>query len=172
MERKTSLNFGGQVGYLWGGMFGAEAIAEFTPSMQLSGFELDDDPTINSYMANAIAAFPFGSKGDFQPYVSGGFGAIQMRADVPAFLVGQPVDDVGNTSAETTTSTSEQRFATNIGGGLMAFASHVGIRTDVRFYRAVTDEDPIEEVTPDAFTRRLLAGLEFWRANVGIALRW
>src|SRR5262249_12617785 len=52
----TSINFGGQVAYLWGGHVGVEGLAEFAPSFEINDVLLENKPMINTYMANGIAA--------------------------------------------------------------------------------------------------------------------
>ena len=154
----ASFNFGGQIGYLWRGMFGAEAMADFAPSMDLASASFADSPDLSSYMANAIGAYPLGAEGQVQPYVSGGFGAIRTKLDVLSDL-----DDLG---ANHTT------LGGNIGAGLMAFGSHLGFRTDVRYYSAMSDETPTEDTAGETLAETLLSGLSYWRANVGLAFRW
>jgi hypothetical protein len=168
VESNPSFNFGGQFGYLWGGVVGAEGLADFAPSMEVGRLGLANDPEVNAYMANAIAALPLGSRGQIQPYVSGGVGAITMRAEIPLIAVAQPLD------AETddvVRAASEGRLGTNIGGGLMMFAGHFGVRGDVRFYSAKEEDDTLP-ATPAGVTAAALSGLTFWRANLGLAVRW
>ena len=73
-----------------------------------------------------------------------------------------------------TTSTNLSRFGSNLGGRLMVFADHVGVRGDVRHYSATTSDDvvPIRRGSAGDLTRALLSGLQFWRADVGVAFRW
>jgi hypothetical protein len=55
----------------------------------------------------------------------------------------------------------------------MAFAGNVGIRGDVRYYRAFNSDVSTNATTAaDVFAQNLLSGLDFWRANIGIAVRW
>jgi hypothetical protein len=56
----------------------------------------------------------------------------------------------------------------------MGFAGHIGFRTDVRYFHAMTEDTPLTDETTvaDALTREVLSGLRYWRANLGIALRW
>jgi len=162
--------FGGQIGYTWNRIFGAEFLADFTPSFSAANGFIDsnarlvDDPRVNTYMFNAIAAIPIGS-GRVQPYVSGGLGGVSIAADVRDSLI-----DPNSTSRSSLT-----RLGTNIGGGVYAFAGNVGIRTDVRYVHASTENaDTIDSTTiiADRLTEHLLSGLHFWRANVGVAFRW
>ena len=78
----TSINFGGQAAYLWGGYVGAEALVDFAPSFELGNVLFEKNPLVNSYMANGIVAAPFGSNNQYLPYVSGGLGAIQLRSTI------------------------------------------------------------------------------------------
>jgi len=56
----------------------------------------------------------------------------------------------------------------------MGFAGNVGVRGDVRYFRAFTNDTlATTGTTPgDVFSRNLLSGLDFWRANIGVAIRW
>lgn len=195
--QSPSMNFGGALAYLWKDRYGAEIDTGFTPSFQLQNnfFGLGLKPQINSYMANAILAKPFGDERVVQPFVSGGVGALSLRSSLANGL---------NENAT--------RFGGDIGGGLMAFAGdHVGFKADVRYFRATgsyntattlyrlpaaatlnaapmaapppyptpTPSSPMPSApgtAPVAGTAPLadsvLSGLHFWKANVGVALRW
>ena len=158
-------NFGGQVGYLWRGMVGGEFLADFAPSINDDlGITQDGDLWVNTYMANAMGAYPLGADGQFQPYASGGIGRIAVAADV--------FNDIAEPLSGTDHFT-DGRFGYNFGGGLMAFATHVGVRADVRWYKSTTNNnvDTTEPLT-DQLAQSLLSGLQFWRANVGVAFRW
>jgi hypothetical protein len=158
LDGGASLDFGGQLAYIWNGVLGGEIIADFAPNVG-DNLLFANEPEVNSYMANVITAVPL-SAGNFQPYVSGGFGAIQIRSDL--------FDLFGNTF-----SSNHTRFGGNIGGGVMAFAEHVGIRADIRYYRATSDNNLDDLVfEDDVIPRTFLSGLGFWRGNVGLAIRW
>jgi opacity protein-like surface antigen len=161
----ASVDFGGQLAYLYRGMIGAEFLADFAPHFRINNALLADNPNVNSYMVNAIAAVPIGSEARVQPYVSGGLGGIQLRSDMLNFGAGAVVG--------TTTAANQTRFGGNIGAGVMAFAGNVGIRGDVRYYRAFNNDISTNATTAaDVFAQNLLSGLDFWRANIGIAVRW
>ena len=81
---------------------GAEALAEFTPSVKLDNSAAVDRLHADSYMGNVVVALPLGAKGQLQP-----------------------TDTTFNST------------------------SAVG-----------------------QFTEGLLSGLDFWRANIGVAIRW
>jgi opacity protein-like surface antigen len=161
----AAADFGGHLGYLWRGKIGGELVGTYTPNFRLNNALVNGNPNVNSYMANVIGAIPLGADGRFQPYVSGGLGAVQMRADILNVAIG---------GVSGVTRSNQSRFGGDLGGGLMGFAGNVGFRADVRFYRAFeTDALAPDANTPqDVFTSALLSGLDVWRANVGLALRW
>jgi hypothetical protein len=160
IDSGASFDFGGQLGYLWRGIAGVEALADFAPSMDVSTLAFANNPSVNSYMLNAIGAVPLGAEGQIQPYLSGGFGAVQIAADVLQ-LAGQ--DSIRS---------SQSQMGTNIGGGLMGFGGNFGFRADVRHYHAGSEENLSATTPADVVTEALLSGLSFWRANAGIAFRW
>src|SRR5262249_12408073 len=56
VDSRRSFDFGGEIGYLWKGMLGAEFLANFTPSFGVSSALITDNPQVNSYMANGVFA--------------------------------------------------------------------------------------------------------------------
>lgn len=164
---------GAQLARFWGGYLGAELLADFGVSQTTSLF-LSTDPNVNSYMLNAIVKAPFGGVGRFEPYISGGLGAISMRSST--FTVVGSTTITGNlVPTLSTVNTTQTKFGTDIGAGFFAFANKWGIRGDVRHYRASTfDQDKLQNgpTFADDYTQSLLSGLTFWRANLGVAYRW
>ena len=169
----SSVDFGGSVGYLWNNWVGGEFLAGFAPNFQLqstanNAFLLSgNNPAINSYMANAIGAISLGPDANWQPFVSGGFGAIQLRSGLNNI----------NTSIGTTVTNSfnsnESRAAGNIGAGVMGFMGGWGIRADVRYFRAFSQSDNGSSATNGSTSNLgIVPGLDFWRANIGVAFRW
>jgi hypothetical protein len=162
----ASVDFGGTIGYLWRGVLGGEFQANFSPDFQLEGFRrallLNDEPWINSYMFNAIAAVPIGD-GGWQPFVSGGVGALTLQSDV---LSGQ--------EETLAIEPDDSRFGGNIGAGIMGMIGNAGVRGEVRFFRGFEedfDADPVESQN-EAIATQVLSNLQFWRANIGVAFRW
>lgn len=197
----ASMNFGGSLAYLWRSSYGAELDTGFTPNFQLQNnfLGLGVKPQVDSYMANAVFAKPLGPDGRFQPFVSGGAGAINLRSGITPFALATPNDT---------------RFGADIGGGLMAFSGNWGFKADVRYLRAtgtynttgsatappgatpgpapiapygttssVTGAGPaaaststpaviMPPTTGTSLAGAALSGLHFWRANVGLAVRW
>jgi hypothetical protein len=182
-DTDPSLEFGGQIGYLWAGAFGAEFLADFSPSFDMDNVFLLDSPSVNTYMLNLIAAIPLGDRDSYQPYVSGGFGAVSLSTDVfEDFDIDDEIDldldDLPPLTLENTIQGSHTGFGGNVGFGFMGFAEDIGFRADLRYYSA-GNEPELENVDAagnvdrgDNFAEALVSGLNFWRANVGIAFRW
>jgi hypothetical protein len=162
----SSVDFGGQLGYLWRNRFGGEFLAGFTPNFETNNILLGGaTPTVNSYMVNAIGAIPLGADANWQPFVSGGFGAITLRTG--DLNLANP-----GTAVQSTFSADDSQFAGNIGFGLMGFAGNWGVRGDVRYFRAFESSDFNADDTASAIAQSVLSGLDFWRANIGVAVRW
>jgi len=159
----SSVDFGGAVGYLWNRMVGGELLASFAPSFHLTNALLASSPNVNTYMANVIAAVPLGSDGQWQPFVSAGLGAVQLRSDV---------FNVADNPAAGSVSANDAKFGGDVGFGIMGYAANVGLRADVRYFRTRSSTNTNPASTADAFASNLLSGLDFWRANIGVALRW
>jgi hypothetical protein len=169
-NQTSSINFGGQAAYLWGGYVGAEALVDFAPSFELNNVQFENNPTVNSYMANAIAAVPFGSNHQYIPYVSGGVGAVQLRSTI---FVLDPTN-APDINAIGTISANGTRFGGDIGGGIMGFSGKWGFRGDLRYYKTSVDNSVnlTDLGNGNLFTQGVLSGLAFWKANVGVAFRW
>jgi hypothetical protein len=157
---QASASFGAQIGYLYHGYVGGAFLADFSPSFRIDNALLASHPNVNSYMANVIGALPLGADGQYQPYVSGGLGSIQLRSDVL------------NVSTPGSVSSDQAKFGGNLGIGITGYEGNVGVRADVRYYHAFNTSTVAQANPADAFAQGLLSGLSFWRANVGVALRW
>jgi hypothetical protein len=147
---EESVAFGGTFSWLWRSTVGAEVMAGFAPNFSVAGRGLDDTQ-INNYMVNAIAAIPLGVDAQWQPFVSGGIGALTLNTgDELESVLG--IGDI-----------DETELGGNVGFGLMGFADNWGFRGDVRYFSQMGDPD-----TETLF----LDDLDFWRANVGLGYRW
>jgi len=164
----SAADFGGSIGYLWNNWVGGEFLAGFTPNFQVQNVSLfaGETPQVNSYMVNAIGAVPLGADGQWQPFISGGFGAVTMRSGALNTDNGSAFSNVF--------SPDDTRAGGDIGGGVMAFAGAWGVRADVRYFRAFSSSSSITAATgtAGAVSSAVLPGLDFWRANIGVALRW
>jgi len=151
----SGVNFGGQVAWLWRGYVGPEFLANWTPSFDVTSALIDGSPHVANYMANAIGAFPLGADGQFQPFISGGFGRTAIGAD---FL------DVQGSSRK-------GGWGSNIGGGAMAFVNKVGVRGDIRYYHANTINN-FSGPADEQVIQSVLSGLAYWQATGGVSFRW
>ena len=164
----SSLDFGGNIGYTWNRVFGAEFLADFTPGFGVNRIlntddvnRLVDDPRLNTYMFNLIAGIPI-SAGRFEPFISGGLGGVSLVSDV----LDNPLLRDGSQTRSSLT-----RMGSNIGGGVYTFAGNVGFRADVRYFHSGSS-DRTATIVADQLTENVISGLSFWRANVGVAFRW
>jgi hypothetical protein len=147
---KEHLDFGGSVAWMWRQTVGAEFLAGFAPDFSLLGGDAEST-ALNNYMGNVIAAMPLGANGRWQPFVSGGFGAVTLRVDDEEFDLDAP---------------DETEFGANLGFGVMGFADRIGFRADLRYFTEMGGDI----VAGTGGTP--LTDLDFWRANVGVAFRW
>lgn len=154
--QESNVGFGGTITYLRGGLFGGEALATFTPDFGFAP-NVATDARVNNYMANLVAAVAAGENGRWQPFVSGGIGAMQIRGDV--------------TDGTTPVEFKDTQLGSNIGFGVMMFNNRWGIRTDLRYFSSLennNDDDAPSILDPTG----VLTDTDFWRYNMGIAYRW
>jgi opacity protein-like surface antigen len=153
---REHLTYGASIGWMGAGIFGFEADLAYTPEF----FESDDDDidlfsgsNVTSFMANALVGIPIGGQAGagFRPFVSGGIGVLQTQVE----------------GADDLFEVNNNEFGVNVGFGAMGFVSdHVGIRGDIRYYRALTDPEPDNEFDID------FGDFDFWRGTVGVTFRW
>jgi opacity protein-like surface antigen len=160
------VGYGAQFAWLWRGIIGPELYLDSQPHMDLDErvTQRFEEVSLWGFMGNALATYPLGSEGQFQPFLSGGYGMVNVGAD-ELLVLNDPSGD--------SDSFSEGRGAWNIGAGLLAYASeHVGIRTDFRYFNVSEsdngEQDDIREVLRD----ELLSGIKFWRASIGGSFKW
>ena len=145
--------FGGSAGWLSDQVLGVEADFAFVP-----GIFQNDDP-FNLVLAssaltvsgNVIVAVPLTvTRESLRPYVIGGLGLLHATAeDLECLLLCEPLDEL----------------ALQLGGGAIGMVSdRAGVRFDLRHARTLRREDTL---TGD---RR--AKLSFWRATVGVVIRY
>jgi opacity protein-like surface antigen len=155
-EKRTT--FGASVAWMGAGIAGFELDFGYTPNF----FELtegsDDfdygDNNLTTLMANLTLGVPIGGQTGIglRPYASGGVGIIRSRIDDPVDLF-----EVDSTD-----------WGFNAGAGITGFFSdNIGIRGDVRYFRALRDIE-VDDIDLDI----RLGGLRFWRGSVGITFRF
>jgi len=157
------LTYGASIAWMGAGILGVEADVAFTPEIlnvddTFNGiFNLDlTDNSATSFMGNVIVGLPFGgtSGAGWRPYVAGGLGWMSLNLN-------DNIDDFDLFEDST------DSFALNIGAGATGFfTDNVGLRGDVRWYRAFVDDD----VVPTGFDD--LRNIDFWRATAGVTFRW
>jgi hypothetical protein len=140
------VTFGASVALLSDTLFGLEAEFGHTPRF----FEGDDplglvlSSRVTTLSGNLIVAVPLAvTRDSLRPYVVGGLGLMQARSRDAAGLF--PV--------------VQDPLALTLGGGAIGFLSaRTGLRFDLRSFKAVTGAD--------------VSRLSFWRASVGLVLRY
>jgi len=165
----ASVNFGGEIGYAWNNAYGLEFMANYSPNFELENVLLARRPKVSTYMFNGLAAIPLGTEHKFRPFVSGGIGSIQLHSEVFAIDPTTTTADINTIDVNTS---NASRFGWDLGGGLMAFNGAWGLRADVRYFKATTNDALADVALVDLFTERQLSGISFWNANFGVAFRW
>jgi opacity protein-like surface antigen len=108
------------------------------------------DNNLTTLMANLLANKRFGD-GWSRLYAAGGIGLIQSHIDETQQLL--EVDS--------------NEFGFNVGGGVvLALSDRLGLRGDLRYFRAITDPEPDDEFDVD------LGSLDFWRASAGLSINF
>ena len=147
---KVHRNFGGAVGLLGGGIFGAEGVVVWTPGLFTGDLGLVRNSRSIAVMGNAVLTTPRRwTEYSLRPFVSGGFGVLTAS----------------KTEVADVFSTNRNFAAFNIGGGAVGFLSkRTGVRFDFRYYRSLSRSDQ-GPVAIDAFH------LRYMTASVGLVLR-
>jgi len=148
----SKFHWGASAAFMGGGIFGAELDFHHVPKFIE---ETATEPSIAQMglSGNLIVGIPIrGTQGgSIRPYVTAGAGLLRSMADESAFF----------------DSISTNDFAVNFGGGIMTFfTDHFGLRGDIRYYRALRDEDPDNDLNFD------FGDFNFWKWSVGTAFRF
>lgn len=144
---EAATTYGVAIGATAGGILGFELDLATTSDI----FE-DAQGTRDSSITTAMGNLMLGIGGPVRPYVTGGAGLIRSTVDIP--VAG---------------SMSQNDLGVNVGAGVIAFVTdHVGIRGDLRYFRAVDGDDDgaLLDFDPQ------LGDLDFWRGSVGVTLGW
>ncbi len=155
-------------------MIGGEFLADFSPGLgTFNNVLFEQSPDVNSYMFNLIAVAPFGHAHSYDPYISGGIGAVTLNSTI--FTVDPTL--APNINAIGTETVSGSRFGWDLGGGVMAWSEkNWGFRGDVRYYRTTSNNTDVFDLNNigdgSVFSRVELSGISFWKANAGLAFRW
>ena len=147
------MTLGASVALLTDSIVGSEADVGHTPKF----FEGDDprglvlSSRVTTFGGNVILAAPLGlTRESLRPYLLGGLGLMQARSKDLAGLF--PVN--------------EDRLGLSVGGGAIGFVTETtGVRFDVRHLKAISGADGL-------LARPGVSRLSFWRATVGLAIRY
>jgi Outer membrane protein beta-barrel domain len=142
--------YGAALGFLGGGVFGFEGEFSYVKDAfgDLNAPEAVTSNNVQSLSADVMAAVPARS---VRLYASAGLSVLR-----PA------IEDRTGTFV-----VNEDKLGYNIGGGLMVFLSdHVGLRGDLRYFKAFSDLQPGQGLTIS------LGTLDYWRGTVGLALKF
>jgi hypothetical protein len=144
------LTYGGSLAMLAGGVLGLELDAAVTPNFFDSDSHALEDGNVSTVMANVMLSAPR-SGARLRPYVTAGAGILHARAT-----------SVGNVF-----DLDDNQLGVNIGVGATGFPQeHLGVRGDVRYFRSMQDTKAGGGIDLD------LGTLAFWRATLGVTLRF
>lgn len=147
-----NLIFGGSWAWLSDRILGVEGEAAFAPGF-FEAKNRDNLVTashVTTLFGSAIIAVPTAiSREGLRPYVLGGVGLVRARLEDLVGLV-----------------QSDNSPGLQLGGGAIGFITNrTGVRFDLRHIRSL-------ERTADEFTLERRSKLSFWRATVGVAIRY
>lgn len=154
-----AFSYGASIGWMGDRKYGVEAEFAFVPSVFDNditdlgrNFDLDlIDDKASSYMFNGIIGAPFGgTTTGWRPYFSGGVGWIHANIQSDELLFDE----------------SDNKFAYDLGGGVLSYFHNWGIRGDVRYYQTLGGSDTNNALGLD------LGDFNYWRATAGVVFRW
>jgi len=147
-------SYGVTAGYMGAGIIGGEFDFGYSPSFFGDKSDFGSNNVLTT-MGNVIIGIPIGgTKGaGVRPYVTGGIGLIRTS-----------YGELLNFDA-----VSNHDFGYNLGAGIMGyFATHIGIRGEVRYFRTFADD-----VFGDFgnLPNLDLGSFHFWRASFGVVIK-
>jgi len=158
-EFERRFTYGASLGHMGGGIVGFEIDFGYSPNFfeTFAGaddeFTFADDSNVTTLMANLLLGVPVGGQSGpgIRPYGVAGVGLVRTHVvEASGFF-----DDLDSND-----------FGFNIGAGINGFFSdNIGIRADVRYFRAFADDDE------EDFDLGL-SDFDFWRATLGVTFRF
>lgn len=148
-------SFGVTAGGMGAGIIGGEFDLGYSPSFFGSSADFGNNNVLN-VMGNLIVGIPIGGThgAGFRPYVTGGLGLIRSVVE-------------GTVGSLDITDTRNNDMGYDLGAGVMGFFNnHVGVRGDLRYFRAFNDN--ATSLDPLTFQ---LGSFHFWRGSFGLVLR-
>lgn len=158
-EFEQRISFGGSLAWMGAGIVGVEVDYHLAPNFyQITGDDgdialFDLNSSVQTLMANVVLGAPMGgtSGPGVRPYAVAGIGL--MRASLSG------ADDLFD-------NLSNNELGVNVGGGAHVFFSDaVGMRGDVRYFRALEKGD-------DGGQDLDFEDFDFWRATLGVTFRF
>ncbi len=151
-QHKVPLGVG--VGYMGAGILGFETQITYIRNFYGSDTILGSN-NVFSWMGDVIVGVPIGGETQVRPYATGGVGLLRSR-------IGGSANDLFDISGND--------FGMNVGGGVMGFFTpNVGLRGDVRYYRALTASNSGTGLGLDAIG---IGKFHFWTGTVGVTFRF
>lgn len=150
----TSKNvvFGGNWLWLTDRIFGVEGDVALAPGFfeGRNAQNLVTSSRVTTLFGSIITAVPVSvSREGLRPYLAGGLGLVQVKLE----------DIVGLVN-------SDNSLGLQLGGGAIGFVTNrTGVRFDLRYVRSL--DRTTDEITLDRRSK-----LSFWRASVGVAIRY
>ena len=144
------LNLGVSVGSV--GVIGFEE--ELAYARDFFGKTTTGSSSVLTLMSNLLIAPGFGA---VHPYVLGGAGLMRAHTDFDpgSFL-----------------NFDENQFAWDVGGGVMVFAGHVGVRGDIRHFHSFQNSDLLDVITRTGISTSSGSKLDFGRVSGAIVLKF
>lgn len=149
-EFERKLNYGASLAS--GGPIGFEIDFGYSPNFfGVSGnstrLNLVGDGNVTTLMGNLLIG---ASGGALRPYASGGLGIIRAKVDdAGSFFDGVSTSDLGM----------------DVGAGLVFLSGNIGVRGDLRYFRALQNSDPNG-------VDLSLGDFRFWRGTVGVTFKF
>jgi opacity protein-like surface antigen len=156
-EFERRVDMGASLGWMGGGIVGFEVDFGWSPNffentVGPGNFEFGDS-NVTTLMGNVLVGIPVGGQTGpgVRPYATGGIGLIRGHIDGDEFFNDLDSNNLGF----------------NVGAGLNGFfTDNIGIRGDVRYFRTLSETE-----ADDAFDLAL-SDFDFWRATVGLTIRF
>lgn len=156
VERRVDL--GASLGWMSKGIAGVELDWGWSPNFFQNttgpaNFAFGDS-NVTTLMGNVVVGIPIGGQrgGGVRPYVVGGAGLLRSNISATTFFNELTSNDWG----------------IDVGGGVHGyFNDHVGLRGDLRYFRALQDNSAAPNDLDLA-----LSSFNFWRATVGVTFRF
>lgn len=156
-EFERRVDMGASLGWMGGGIVGFEVDFGWSPNffentVGPGNFEFGDS-NVTTLMGNVLVGIPVGGQTGLgvRPYATGGIGLIRGHIDGDEFFNDLDSNNLGF----------------NVGAGLNGFfTDNIGIRGDIRYFRTLSETE-----ADDAFDLAL-SDFDFWRATVGLTIRF